>query len=424
MYGTLALRPRSLEDHAPFAGEQAIEEIRRLAEPLRDMRVLHLSVTAFGTGVAELLSAAVPLTCDVGLDCAWQVVPPTEESAAANKALYAALAGGEPALADRESAWSPELADAWLRASAANAEQLTEPFDVVVVHEPQPVAIRSFVAPEARTKCRWAFQSHLDLSSADASAWALLREHLDGYDAIAFDTDSFVHDDLRTTPITIIRPAIDPLGPRNMDLAPDAISTLLERYGIDPERPLLLQMSPAAPGSDLLGAIDVADLVRRDAPGLQLVLIAMHSPRDAASVSYFDETVRKSMDYSDVHILRGVSEVGNVEANAFQRAADVVIQMGLGRGFGIWISDAQWKHRPVVTAKTGGLEQQVIDGETGFFASTTDDFANRVSQLLNDRALADRLGHAGHKHVAEHFLLTRFLADELRFLTQLTGAGQ
>ncbi|MEX0785641.1 MAG: glycosyltransferase [Dehalococcoidia bacterium] len=417
MYGTLALRPSSLDDHTAIAGEEAVAEIRRLAEPLRGLRVLHLSVTAFGTGVAELLNAAVPLTCDVGLDCAWQVVRPAEESAAANKALYRALAGGD-------SGWSPALADAWLRSSAANAEQLTESFDVVVVHDPQPAAIRSFVTQDARTNCRWVFHSHLDFSEAEPGAWALLREHLDGYDAIAFDAHSFVHPDLRTTPVTIIRPAIDPLGPRNMDLDAGAIEALLRRYSIDAERPLLLQMSPCDPGSDLLGAIDVANLVRRETPGLQLALIAMNPPQDPASISYFGDAVRKSMDYPDVHILRGVSEVGNVEANAFQRASNVVIQKGLRRGFGIWISDAQWKNRPVVTAKSGGLEQQVIDGETGFFANTTDDFAGRVSQLLNDREVAERLGRAGHKHVAENFLLTRFLADELRFLTQLTGAGQ
>lgn len=424
MYGTLALRPRSLEDHAPVAGEAAIEEIRRLARPLRGLRVLHLSATAFATGVAELLNAAVPLTCDIGLDCAWQVIRPTEESKTANKALYRALAGAESGLARPESAWSADMADAWLRASATNAEQLTEPFDVVIVHDPQPVAIRSFVAAEARTRTRWVFHSHLDLSSADPTAWSLLREHLDAYDAMIFDADSFVHPDLRTTPITIIRPAIDPLGPRNMDLGADAIDTLLRRYSIDADRPLLCQMSPCDPGSDLLGAIDVADLVRRETPGLQLALIATHSPQDPASVQYFDETVRKSMEYSDVHILRGVSEVGNVESNAFQRAADVVIQKGLRKGFGIWISDAQWKERPVVTARTGALAQQVIDGETGFLASTTDDFASRVSQLLSDQELAERLGRGGRRHVADHFLLTRFLADELRFLTQLTGTGQ
>ncbi|MDZ4278775.1 MAG: glycosyltransferase, partial [Dehalococcoidia bacterium] len=150
----------------------------------------------------------------------------------------------------------------------------------------------------------------------------------------------------------------------------------------------------------------------------------MHSPEDPASIAYFDETVRKSMEDSDVHILRGVTEIGNVEANAFQRASSVVIQKGLRKGFGIWVSDAQWKERPTVSAHTGGLAQQVLDGETGFLADSTDEFAERVARLLGDRELAERLGRAGRRHVKEHFLITRFLADELRLLTDLTGRGR
>jgi trehalose synthase len=379
--------------------------------------VLHLSVTAFGTGVAELLNAAVPLFSDIGLQCSWQVVRPAEESAAANKALYRALAG---AGAD----WSPEMGEVWLRYSAMNAELLTEPFDVIIVHDPQPAAIRSFVPEAARASTRWVLHSHLDLSSAEADAWALLRSHVEPYDAIVFDADAFVHPDLWSVPVTIIRPAIDPLGPRNMELPPDAMQPILRRYSIDPDRPLLCQMSPCEPGSDLLGAIDVHDRVRREVPGLQLALIAANPPEDPRSIAYFDETVRKSMEYSDVQIVRGVSEVGNVEVNAFQRAADVVIQKGLRKGFGIWISDAQWKERPVVTARAGGLSHQVLDGDTGFLADSTEEFAERVARLLHDPELARRLGKAGHQHVAEHFLLTRFLVDELRLLTDLTQEGR
>jgi trehalose synthase len=417
MYGTLALQPKSVEDHLPIVGEEAIAELRRLAAPLRGLRVLHLSVTAFGTGVADLLNASVPLICDLGLDCSWQVVRPAEEYAAANKALYRALAG-------LDSAWSPELAGVWLRYSAMNADLLTEPFDVIVVHDPQPAAIRSLVSEEARARGRWVLHSHLDLSSADPAAWASLREHVAGYDAIAFEAEPFVHPDLRTTPVTIIRPAIDPAGPRNMELSREAIETILRRYGIDPSRPLLSQMSPSDAGSDFLGAIDVNDRARREVPGLQLALIATLAPEDAASVAYFDETVRKSMEYSDVHILRGVSEIGNVEANAFQRAAGVVIQRGLRKGFGIWISEALWKRRPVVTALAGGLVEQVRDGETGFLAATTDEFADRTVRLLREPGLARRIGEAGHAHVAQHFLLTRFLADELRLLAGLTQEGR
>jgi trehalose synthase len=221
-------------------------------------------------------------------------------------------------------------------------------------------------------------------------------------------------------PLSIIPPAIDPLGPRNMELPADTIEAILARYGVETTRPLLYQMAPCERGSDFLGAIDVHDRVRREVPGLQLVLVAMHSPEDPDSITYLDECARKSMEYSDVHILRGVSEVGNVESNAFQRAADVVIQKGLRKGFGLWIADAQWKRRPVVTARTGGLAQQVLDGETGFLADTTEGFAGCVAQLLREPALAARLGEAGHRHVAEHFLLTRFITDELRLLAGLT----
>jgi len=416
MYGTLALQPKAVDEYRAVAGDAAIDEVRRLAEPLRGLRVLHLSVTAFGTGVAELLNSAVPLLADVGLECSWQVVRPVEESASANKALYRALAG-------LDDGWSPDMQDVWLRYSAMNAELLTEPFDVVVVHDPQPAAIRSFVPESARMHTRWVMHSHLDLSSASAVAWKMLRPHLDGYDAIVFDSDAFLHPSLRGEPVRVIRPAIDPLGPRNMDLSGETIDTILRRYGIDADRPLVSQLSPCDPASDMLGAIDVHDGVRREVPGLQLVLIASNPPEDPASIACFDETVRKSMEYSDVHILRGVSEVGNVEVNAFQRASDVVIQKGLRKGFGIWISDAQWKERPVVAARAGGLPQQVEDGKTGFLAATTKEFIERVTMLLRDPELMRRLGKAGHEHVAKNFLLPRFLADELRLLSDVTRRG-
>jgi trehalose synthase len=409
MYGTLAIQPKSLDEYRAVVGDDEVEAILALARPLQGLRVLHLSVTAFGTGTAELLNAAVPLLSDVGLDCSWQVVRPAEEFAATNRAIYRGLAG-------LDVEWTDELSDVWLRYSAMNAELLTEPFDVIVVHDPQPAAIRSFAPAAARDATRWVLDSHLDLSSAEPHAWALLRSHIEGYDALVFDAESFVHPDLRTVPITIIPPAIDPLGPRNMALDDETVAAILERYGVDPNRPLVTQLSPSDPSCDFPGCIDVHDRVRRVVPGVQLALIAANSPEDPASIAYFDDTVRKSMEYADVHILRGVSEVGNVETNAFQRAASVVMQKGLRRGFGLWISDAQWKRRPVVSARVGGLTQQVIDGETGFLADTTEQFAQRVLQLLTDRELAARLGEAAHHHVRRRFLLPRLLADMLRLL--------
>jgi trehalose synthase len=315
------------------------------------------------------------------------------------------------------------MGEVWLRHSQMNAELLTEPYDIVVVHDPQPAAIRSY-APAAFAGTKWVFHSHLDLSSAAPSAWALLRSHIEGYDAVVFDSESFVNADLQRRRPTIIRPAIDPLGPRNMELSAETVGTILERYGVEAERPLVCQLSPCDPASDMLGMIDVHDLLSRSHEGIQLVLIALNPPEDAASIEYFNEVVRKSMEYTNVHILRGVSEVGNVELNAFQRAADVVVQKGLRKGFGLWIADAQWKARPVVSTRDGGLGQLVIDGETGFLAGSTEEFAQRTSQLLRDRQLAERLGQAGREHISRNFLLPRFLADELRLITALSGKGR
>lgn len=414
MYGTLALTPKALADYSTVVGDGGVAALRTQASPLRGLRILHLSATAFGTGVAELLHSAVPLMNDLGLHCDWQVVRPAEEFAAVNKTLYRSLAD--------TAEWSDEMTAVWLRYSEMNAELLSEPYDVIIVHDPQPAAIRSFVSDTARTGTRWVLHSHLDLSACDSPAWRLVREHVSQYDRIVFDAEVFVNPEL-TSEVTIVPPAIDPLGPRNMQLDADIIHTILERYGLDPARPVICQVSPCHPASDLLGVIDVHDRLRRHVPGLQLAIICSSPPDDADSIAYFDEVVRKSMDYSDAHIMRGVSEVGNVEVNAFQRASAVVLQKGLRRGFGIWISDAQWKERPVVAKRGGAIEQQVIDGKTGCLASTTDEFVEQVADLIRQPELARKIGAAAHQHVAEHFLITRFLSDELRLLSELMGRG-
>ncbi len=158
MYGTLALTPKSLKDYAPAAGREKIESLVELAAPLRGLRVLNLSVTAFGTGLAELLRSSTPLFCDLGLDWQWQVVRADEEATQVNKAMYRALAGGS-------AEWTPEMTETWRRYTMMNAELLNEDFDVVVVHDPQPAGIRSYVDP-ARRRRRWVMHCHIDLAAA------------------------------------------------------------------------------------------------------------------------------------------------------------------------------------------------------------------------------------------------------------------
>jgi len=406
MYGTLALSHRALDELSEAAGRGTIEELRRLARPLEGLRVLNLSVTGFGTGTAELLSSSVPLLTDLGLDCHWQVVRGSEESSHAVREMYRALGG-------HFTTWTPEMTQAWQRYVELNAGLLTEPFDVVIMHDLQPAAIRSHVGDDRGAK--WLLHSHLDLSSAQEDVWLLLRSHVERYDAAIFEAPSFVRRDL-SIPVHIIPPAIDPNSARNMPLPADVIQSVLAQYGIDANRPILLQISPCDAESDLVGAVDCACELRDRFPDLQLVLLLTTEPQDPVGRQCFDDLSRRCQDDAAVFVVQVGTKVGNVEVNVFQRAASVVMQRGLRRGYGLWLSDALWKERPVVAGGAPGLREQVVHGETGLIAESPQDFVKHVARLLSDPDFAAELGRKGRARVAERFLITRYLRDYLQVL--------
>ncbi|MDP9236985.1 MAG: glycosyltransferase [Chloroflexota bacterium] len=408
MYGTLALSHRALDELADVAGDQAIAELRKLARPLEGLRVLNLSVNGFGTGTAELLNSSVPLLVDLGLDVQWQVVRSSEEDIAINRAMYYALGGVY-------THWTQEMTDAWLRYAAANADLLTDPFDVIIVHDPQPLAIRSFVRDN---DAKWLMHSHLDLSSAQDDVWMLLRSHVEKYDRAIFSAPHFRRSDIKV-PSDVIEPAIDPKSARNMPLPDDVVRRVLERYGINPDRPMICQISPCDAASDLAGAVEAWEIVRNWRPEIQLVLVLTTEPHDPQGRACYEELARRTQDEPAVFVVSVGSDLGNVELNVFQTAASVVMQKGLRKGFGLWVSDALWKRRPCVVAPAGGLTEQVVDGETGLIARSTEEFAGAIERLLGDPDLARRLGRRGREHVAERFLITRYLKDYLHVLDEL-----
>jgi len=408
MYGTLALSHRALDDLVDVAGQAAIDGLRALARPIEGLRVLNLSITRFGTGTADLLNSSVPLLTDLGVDAHWQLVRVSDEASAVHRAMYQALGGVFVP-------WTPEMTDTWLRHAAMNADLLTEPFDVVIVHDPQPLAMRSFVRD---SPAKWVMDCHLDLSSAQADVWMLLRSHVEKYDRAIFSAPHFARSDI-SIPMQVVAPAIDPNSARNMPLPDDLIRQVLEQYGIDPDRPMICQISPCDTASDLCGAVDAWAIVRDRHPELQLAMVLTTEPQDPSGRACYELLAERCRDEPGAYVVSVGSELGNVEFNVFQRAASVVMQRGLRKGFGLWVSDALWKERPCVVAPAGGLTEQVIDGETGLVATTTEEFAAAIEKLLTDPAAARKLGENGRRHVAEHFLITRYLRDYLQILNEL-----
>ncbi len=415
MLGSVPTTPKSIEAYRPVIGDAATDEILRLAAQLRGARVLHVNATAFGGGVAEILGTLIPLMNDVGLDADWQVIKGADEFFNVTKAMHNSLQG-------MYYDWTPAMRQTWLDYNKLNADLFDESYDYVVIHDPQPAAIPAFL--EERTGSRpgkWVWRCHIDITDAQAQVWDMLRPHVERYDGAIFTLPDYVKDDLRHPQIFCVPPAIDPLSPKNAELPDETVSAILERYGVDPKRPMVTQISRFDPWKDPLGVIDVYRMAKREVPDLQLVMVASMASDDPEGWDWYERTVRRAGEDFDIHILSNLNGVGNIEVNAFQRAARVVIQKSVREGFGLVVSEALWKGRPVVAGNVGGIPLQLVNGKTGFLVNTNEECAEKLLFLLQHRDEADKMGAMGVEHVRDNFLTTRYLRDYLNIFCQLSG---
>ena len=415
MLESVALTPKALDDYRPIIGDERIDEIRELAAPLRDARVLHVNATAFGGGVAEILSTLTPLMDDLGLNADWQVISGSDGFYGATKAMHNSLQG-------MPVAWTPEMEDSWLETNRQNAERFDEAYDFVVIHDPQPAAILASLR-ERRAESdhgKWIWRCHLDLTAAQEDTWKLVSRYVDDFDGAIFTSADYVKEGLTRPRVFIVPPAIDPLSPKNVDMADAERRAILERFNVDPDRPMIAQISRFDPWKDPLGVIDAYRHVKENISGLQLVLIGSMAHDDPEGWEWYERSVRRAGEDFDVHVLSNLHGVGTVEVNAFQRA-DVLIQKSIREGFGLVVSEGLWKKRPIVAGNVGGIPMQLTEGETGYLVDTIEECAERVEELLADPALAGRMGEAGREFVREHFLITRLLADYLKIFRLLRG---
>jgi trehalose synthase len=399
------LAQHRIESYRPVIGDE-VDEIRALAAPLRGARVLHLNSTAFGGGVAEILHTLVPLLNDLGVTSRWQVVQGAEDFFAVTKAMHNLLQGAD-------IPWTARMRDTWLRYQAANARLLAgEDYDFVWVHDPQPLGILAMLEEKGPRRGAWVWRCHIDLSDASEDVWRFVRPYVAPYDAAVFTMPQYVRDgfDGQGPQVRIAAPAIDPLSQKNRRLAPSYVRDVLVRHGVDPNRPYILQVSRFDPWKDPLGVIDTYRRVKKALPNVQLVMAASMAHDDPEGWLYFDRTARKAGRDLDIHLVNGnVSS----EVNAIQRAAAVVLQMSIREGFGLVVTEALWKGRPLVARGVGGIPTQVLDGETGHLVESTHEAADRVIEMFQRPDEAKALGARGREHVRRNFLITRYLRDHL-----------
>jgi trehalose synthase len=408
MLQPVAVAHKHLSDYASIVGRPLIDEIRERVERLRGKRILHLSATAFGGGVSEILYTLVPLMIDIGLDCEWHVIYGREEFFNATKVMHNALQGNPHDLSEEQ--W-----DTWRRYNEINARELSEDWDVCIVHDPQPAAICSLVPQKAR---HWVWRCHIDLSTPNAATLERLGLYLDHYPTAVFHMPAYVPDGMDGR-ANIVPPAIDPLAPKNMAFSPDDAVYICEQFGIDVDRPLLCQVSRFDPWKDPLGVIDAYRIVKEQVPNVQLALVGSMATDDPEGWDFFNATVAHADGDPDIHILNNLNNVGAIEVNAFQSHSDVVIQKSTREGFGLTVTEAIWKGRPFIGGAVGGIPLQVVDGESGFLVTSVEECAERAISILGDPGLGKRLGRAGKELVRQRFLTPRLLRDWLELFERL-----
>lgn len=401
---------RSLDAYRSVVGEAVVDELRELAQPLRGARVLHVNATAYGGGVAEILCTLVPLMRDVGLDASWQVIEGSPEFFQVTKAVHNGLQGMAIPLTEAMKA-------TWARYNELNARQLEGEYDFVVVHDPQPAGLRHFTG--GRHGRFWLWRCHIDTSRPNPEYWAFILPYIQAYDAGIFTLEAYVGPGLSYRHLAIIPPSIDPLSPKNAEMALEEARAIVKRFDIDLKRPLMLQVSRFDPWKDPLGVIDCYRLVKKAVPDVQLALVGAMASDDPEGWLYYDRTLRHAGEDFDIFVLHNFHGVGPREVNAFQRVADVVVQKSLREGFGLVVSEAMWKGKPVVGSRAGGIPLQVVDGQTGFLVDSVEACAEKVIYLLQHPDEAAVMGAAARERVRQHFLVTRHLRDYLRLFREL-----
>jgi trehalose synthase len=409
----VALGHKTLTDYTHIVGKELTEQIRQLAEPLKGKRVLHVSATAFGGGVSEILYTLVPLMRDVDIDAHWHVIFGKEEFYNATKLLHNSLQGAEETLTDEQ--W--ELFD---EINAMNAEGLQGEWDVVIVHDPQPIGLLRGAKEKGK---HWVWRCHIDLSTPNPAPIARLLPMIEEYEASVWHLEDYVPNGMgkHREDVRICPPAIDPLSPKNMAFSPEDAAFVCRQFGIDVDRPLITQVSRFDPWKDPIGVIDAYREVTEQVPEAQLAMVGSMATDDPEGMEYFQKTFEYAGGDEDIKILSNLNNVGAIEVNAFQSQSDICLQKSIREGFGLTVTEALWKGRPTIAGNVGGIPLQIEDGVSGFLVNSPSECAQRCLEILGDPELGKKLGREGKEYARRHFLTPRLLRDWLQLFTDLDG---
>jgi trehalose synthase len=394
-----------LNDYAPIVGPEVIGQLQRLSEAVAGRQFVHINSTRTGGGVAEILNRAVPLLNQLGLKTHWEVIVGDPFFYEITKAMHNALQG-------HKVNFTKAMFDHYLAVNLENARRCDWEADYTLVHDPQPAYMINELRPRSK---HWVWRCHIDVSRPNLQVWRLLREVVSQYEASIFSMSQFSQN--LPHPQYLIRPSIDPLSEKNRDLTPDEIQAVLDRLGIERDKPIILQVSRFDSFKDPVGVIQAFHMVRRHTP-CKLVLAGGEATDDPEGPRILAEVQEAAKGEPDIQVLLLPPDAHH-EVNALQRAADVIVQKSTREGFGLTVTEAMWKGKPVIGGAVGGIVLQLQDYNTGFLVHSPEGCAFRIRYLLHRPELAQRMGQLAREFVRSHFLITRNIRDYLTLMILL-----
>jgi trehalose synthase len=394
---------KELEQFRDVAPKGTIDFLHRLGDLVQGKRFLHINTVRFGGGMVEILRRLVPIMKAMGVEARWEVIAGTQEFTDVTRRIGDGLQGRPETITD-------EMYQIYLDVNTRNAKALDLDADLVFIHNQEPAALI-----EHRKGGKWVWRCHLDAGQPHRPVWSVFRRHVLKYDAAIFSLPGFAQ--RLPLPKFLIYPSIDPMTEKNRELSRAEIWEVLDRFGIVRGKPMLLQVARFDRFKDQLGTIRAYRMAKKY-HDCQLVIAGsgvLHDPEGEAVLAEVQEAAGND---PDIHILQLPPEADR-EINALQRGASIVLHRAIKEGFGVIVSEAMWKGKPVIGGTAGGVSAQIVHEATGFIVHSVEGEAFRIRYLLGNPNVMSRMGAMAKEHVRRNFMITRHLTDYLTMLKLL-----
>lgn len=384
-----------------------------LAKKLRGKKIIHINSTQLGGGVSELLRSQTPLEKSLGLDSHWFIIKAPIQFFKITKKIHNLLQGESGTLKDSEKYFYLKWLHGQIAPSFKKIISQERP-DILVIHDPQPLPLIDYVPKKSIPILR----IHIDLSNPNPNILKFLQPLIEKYKLVIFSHTSYRPSWLSSVKSKIIIPAINPFTEKNKPMAKAKAEKILSLYNINPNQPIVSQVSRFDPWKDPLGTMQAYYLAKNKITNLQLILAGLFQAYDdPQAVEIFKKVKKQAASDPDIFLFADPSHLQDISndlfINAVYTASTVIIQKSIKEGFGLTVTEAMWKSKPVIGGQTKGIALQIKHGQNGFLVSSPQEAAQELVRLLKDKELRKKIGQLAHQTVKEKFLLSRFISDHL-----------